>query len=33
MVRELAQEGQEVPPEFLIPILDREKEWIEARQR
>jgi hypothetical protein len=30
--RELAQAGQEVPPELLIPILDREKEWIEARQ-
>jgi hypothetical protein len=29
-VRELA--GQEVPPELLIPILDREKEWKEARQ-
>jgi hypothetical protein len=31
-VRDLALEGQEVPPELLIPILDREKEWIEARQ-
>jgi hypothetical protein len=31
-VRELAQEGQEVPPELLIPILDREKEWKQARQ-
>jgi hypothetical protein len=30
-VKELEQEGQEVPPELRVPILDREKEWIEAR--
>jgi hypothetical protein len=34
-VRDLAQEGQEgqdVPPELLIPILDKEKQWKETRQ-
>ena len=31
-VKELVLGGYNVSPELLIPILDREKEWIEARQ-
>ena len=31
-VKELKQEGQEVPLELLIPIIDREQEWKEQAQ-
>ena len=31
-VKELIQDGQEVPPELLICIIDREKVQLEARQ-